>query len=378
MGPLAGLKVIEVTGFGPGPMAGMLLADQGADVVRVERPGESWFKVEPRFFLHNRGKRRIALDLKNAEALELLMQLIDGADILLEGFRPGVAERIGFGPEACHERNPGLIYARITGYGQTGPFARLAGHDINYVATAGVLAGIGPADGPPVVPLNLVGDFGGGAMFTLFGVLSALYERQTSGRGQVVDVAMAEAAMALQTNIFGYTAAGIHRPQRGANQLDGGAPFYAVYQAADGEYVAIGALEKEFFADLADKLDLDRGWIEWRHDRDRWPELRALLAAKFSERTRDEWQVLLETGNSCFSPVLSVAEAANYPQFVERGSVVSVDGVAQPGIVPRFDRSDAGAVHSVPAPGSTSDSILSELGVDADRIARLRAAGAVQ
>jgi alpha-methylacyl-CoA racemase len=375
MGPLVGLRVIELTGFGPGPMAGMMLADHGADVIRVERPGDSWFEIDPRYLIHQRGKRLLSLNLKAPRALEILMRLIETADIVLEGFRPGVAERVGFGPELCLNRNPRLIYARITGYGQTGPLASHAGHDLNYIATTGALSAIGEASRPPVPPLNLLADFGAGAMYALFGVLSALYERQSSGRGQVIDVSMAEAVISLQTSQFGYLAAGLLRPERNSNQLDGGAPYYTSYAASDGHYVSVAALEPQFFAALSKQLDLDSGWLQWRHERARWPELRSILADKFRQKTRAQWCELLGGGDNCFSPVLSLGETSDYPQFKERGSVTTVDGIAQPGIAPRFDRSTGDSVRSVPKRGADIQSILKELGTDSNSVEDLRAAG---
>ncbi len=378
-GPLAGLRVVEVTGFGPGPMAGMLLADQGADVVRVDRLAshDSGFEVEPRFFLSNRGKRRIELDLKRPEAVAVLLALIDRADALIEGFRPGVAERLGFGPAVCRERNRRLVYARVTGWGQTGPMAQRAGHDLNYIAAAGVLDAIGPADGPPVPPLNLVGDFGGGALYAVFGILSALHERQRSGEGQVVDVAMAEGALSLLTSMFGYAAAGIHTPRRGHNLLDGGVPYYGIYETADGRYITLAPLEPGFFAAMLDALGLDRGWLGKRNDPETWPELQTQIAAVVRTRTQQEWSDLLERGDSCFAPVLPLQETKAYPHFASRRSVVTVDGIAQPGITPRFDRSQTDRVASVSPPGADAAAILKEMGHDETSIAQLRNCGAL-
>jgi alpha-methylacyl-CoA racemase len=378
-GPLDGLRVLEIAGFGPGPMAGMLCADHGADVIRVERPAghDAGFEVEPRYFLHNRGKRCIALDLKNPEGLGILLGLIDRADAIIEGFRPGVAERVGFGPNACRHRNPRLVYARITGWGQTGPYAQRAGHDLNFVAATGVLDSIGPRGGAPTPPLNLVADFGGGALYVVFGILAAIYERNRTGIGQVVDIAMAEGALSLMTSTFGYHAAGIHAAERGANLIDGGAPYYTVYETADGGYVTVGALETPFLAVILDALQINRQWLERRKDRAQWPELNRLMANAFRTKTRREWRDLIEHQDSCFTEVLTIDETAEHPQFVARDSVVTVDGVLQPGIAPRF-ADHPGRVASVPVPGSTTDDVLADLGIGAAEAARLRTVGAVQ
>lgn len=357
MGPLQGLSVVEVAGPGPGPMAGMLLADQGAEVVRVERPAghDTGVHAEPRHLLHNRGKRHVELDLKEAAAVAALNDLIGEADVLIEGFRPGVAERMGFGPDTCLQRNPRLVYARITGWGQDGPLSRRAGHDLNFVAAAGVLGQIGPAGGAPTPPLNLVGDFGGGALYAAFGILAALHERSRSGHGQVVDVSMVEGALSLMTSTFGYAAAGWHRPERGTNLLDGGDPSYSVYRTADDRYVTLGAIEDRFFAEAAGRLGLEREWIGRRHDRTQWPELRARLSDIFARRTSAEWCAELEDSDCCFAPVLSLAETETHPQLAARGSVVRVDGVLQPGVAPRFSRSVASGVQPVaPPPPSLS------------------------
>ena len=341
MGPLAGLRVVEIAGFGPGPMAGMLLADHGAAVTRVERPAghDAGFAVEPRFFLHNRGKRRVTLDLKQPADLAALLAMIDDADVLIEGFRPGVAERIGVGPEAVTARNPRLIYARVTAWGQDGPWAQVAAHDINVVAATGALASIGPAGGAPAMPLNLVADFGGGALYAVFGILAALHERSSSGLGQVVDVAMAEGALSLMTSTYGYTAAGIHAPPRGGNLLDGGVPWYGVYATADGKWVSVGALEPAFFVNLMTVLGLDPRWLA-RRDGER-EQLRYEIAAAFATATRDEWVERFVGVEACFAPVLEIAESPAFAQFAARGSLVAVDGIVQPGIAPRFSRSVA-------------------------------------
>ncbi len=349
MGPLAGLKVVEIAGFGPGPMAGMLLADHGAAVTRVERPAghDAGFHVDQRYFLHNRGKRRVTLDLKRPGDLAELLALIDVADVLIEGFRPGVAERIGFGPDAVHARNPRLIYARVTAWGQDGPWSLVAAHDINVVAATGALASIGPADGAPAMPLNLVADFGGGAMYAVFGILAALHERHASGQGQVVDIAMAEGALSLMTSTYGYTAAGIHAAPRGGNLLDGGVPWYGVYATADGKWVSVGALEPAFFVNLMTVLGLDPDWLARREGQR--TALRREIAAAFATATRDQWVERFAGVEACFAPVLEVEEASAFPQFAARGSLVAVAGVIQPGIAPRFSRSVAAPLQAVAA-----------------------------
>ena len=304
-GALAGLRVVELAGFGPGPMAGMMLCDQGAEVIRIERTGahDHGFEIEPRFFVYNRGKRSVAIDLKQREGLEIVLSLIDRADIVIEGFRPGVAERLGFGPETCQRRNPGLIYGRITGYGQSGPLAQRAGHDLNYTALAGVISLIGPAEGPPVMPLNLVSDFGGGAMYLAFGILAALHERSRSGQGQVIDAAMVEGSLSLLSSTFGYLASGFHSLDRGTNLLDGGVPYYGIFETADGKYVSIGALEPQFFARLVAALGLDPAWIDSRRDRARWPELRRTLEDALLRHDRAHWELALSDIDVCFAPV---------------------------------------------------------------------------
>ena len=349
MGPLAGLKVVEIAGFGPGPMAGMMLADQGAAVTRVERPAghDAGFHVDRRYFLHNRGKRLVTLDLKRPEDLAELLTLIDEADVLIEGFRPGVAERIGFGPDAVHARNPRVVYARVTAWGQDGPWSQVAAHDVNVVAATGALASIGPAKGAPTMPLNLVADFGGGAMYAVFGILAALHERQTSGQGQVVDVAMAEGALSLMTSTYGYTAAGIHKTPRGGNLLDGGVPWYGVYATADSKWVSVGALEPAFFVNLMKVLGLNPDWLARRDAQS--ATLREEIAAVFATASRDEWVARFAGVEACFAPVLEVAEAAVFPQFAARGSLVSIDGIVQPGIAPRFSRSVAAPLQAVAA-----------------------------
>jgi alpha-methylacyl-CoA racemase len=352
-GPLAGLRVIELAGIGPGPHAAMILADLGADVVRVSRPGARLFPIpagEPDALL--RGRRELALDLKDVAQLSALLSLVEHADVLLEGFRPGVAERLGLGPDGCRRLNPRLVYARITGWGQDGPLAARAGHDLNYVAITGVLNAIGrPGERPPP-PLNLIGDFGGGSMLTLVGILSALIERSRSGVGQVVDAAMVDGATLLAQMMWSWRGAGVWHDERGANYLDGGAPFYDTYECADGKYVAVGAIEPAFFAELARVLELDFGPDYDHTDPANWVEQRARLTAAFATRTRHEWTDVFGDLDACVSPVLDFAEAETHPHLAARRSHVRLDGVVQSAPAPRFSRTPAGTLRPPAADAS--------------------------
>jgi len=380
MGPLAGLRVVELASIGPGPMCAMLLADLGADVVRVDRLEASGLGVPmaPRFDVNGRNRRSVAVDLKSPAGRDTVLRLLDGADVLIEGFRPGVAERLGLGPADCHARNPRLVYGRMTGFGQSGPLAQAAGHDLNYIALTGALHAIGPAGGDPVPPLNLVGDYGGGALYLAFGLMAAVYERQTSGRGQVVDAAMVDGAASLMSIFHGMRAAGAWGGPRGSNLLDGGAPFYAAYETADGQHVAIGALEPKFFAELVRRLGLDESFIASQHDRERWPELRRALADALRAKTRDEWCTLLEGTDACFAPVLSLDEVHTHRHAAQRGTYVEVDGVVQPGPAPRFDRSVPAAPRPAPEPGQHTGEVLAEAGFAAAEIDSLRSAGVIR
>ena len=377
MGPLHGLRVVELASIGPGPMCCMLLADLGADVVRVDRlePSGLGLAMDPRHDVNARGRRSVALDLKSPSGREAVLRLADGADILVEGWRPGVAEKLGLGPADCQARNPRLVYGRMTGFGQTGPLAAAAGHDINYIALAGVLHAIGPAGGRPSPPLNLVGDYGGGALYLAFGLLAALFERQRSGRGQVVDAAMVDGAASLASIFYGLRAAGQWDETRGSNLLDGGAPFYDSYETADGRHVSLGALEPKFFAHLAAALELDARFVQRQYDRRLWPEMRAAIAAAVRARTRDEWCRRLEGSDACFAPVLGFDEAPQHPHARARGAFVEIDGVVQPAPAPRFDRTPAPQPRPAPAIGADTDAELREAGYDDTAIAALRAAG---
>ena len=380
MGPLQGLRVIELASIGPGPMCAMLLADQGADVVRVDRlePSGLGVPMGRRFDVAGRNRRSVALDLKQAAGRDAVLRLADGADVLIEGLRPGVAERLGLGPETCLARNPRLVYGRMTGFGQDGPLAQAAGHDINYIALSGALAAIGARGGKPVPPLNLVGDYGGGALYLAFGLMAALFERQRSGRGQVVDAAMVDGAASLMSIFHGLAAAGAWGGPRGDNLLDGGAPFYDTYETADGRHVALGALEPKFFAELVQRLGLDARFAALQYDRTRWPEMRGAIAAAVRAKTRDEWCALLEGSDTCFAPVLGLGEVAGHRHARERGTYIDIDGVTQPAPAPRFSRSRAETPRPAPEVGAHGDAVLAEAGFDAAQIAALRAAGVVR
>ena len=373
-GPLQGVKVVELAGLAPAPFAGMVLADFGADVVRVDRPGQK--PTIPNDPL-GRGKRSIQVDLKHPLGRELVLRLADEADVFIEGFRPGVTERLGLGPVDCQASNPGLIYARLTGWGQDGPLAQRAGHDINYVALSGALEPIGRAGQPPTMPLNLVGDFGGGGLLLVVGVLAALFERQTSGRGQVIDASMVEGAALLSTSLHGLRAAGMWNGPRGTNLLDGGAPFYDSYQTADGRYMAIGALEDKFYVELLDVLGLDPAEIPDRQDPTNWSALRERIAQAVRGRTRDEWVALAAERDACLTPVLAPDEVAEHPQHVARKSFVEIGDLVQPAPAPRFGRSSTAEPSPSPVLGADTKAVLRELGYSDEQIAELHAIGAV-
>ena len=334
--PLAGVHVIELAGIGPGPYACMLLADLGAHVIRFERPGGIDAVRRDPVTTRGRAETRF-VDLKTPAGVEEVLAEVARAEVLVEGFRPGVMERLGLGPADCAARNPALVYGRMTGWGQDGPLARTAGHDIDYIALAGVLHAIGPNDGKPVVPLNLIGDFGGGAMFLVVGVLAALLQARSSGRGRVVDAAMVDGAVSLMAMIMGRVASGHWRDgERGANSLDGGTPWYDTYACADGRFFAVGANERPFYDLLCARLGLAAEEAAWRDERSRWPALAARIAQAFALRTRDEWTAVFDGSDACASPVLTLAEAAAHPHNRARGNIVTVDGVAQPAAAPRF------------------------------------------
>jgi len=375
------MKIVEVAGIGPAPFAAMMLADMGADVIRVDRLQEArgGDPAAPPADIFNRGRRSIAIDLKSPGGLQTLLDLTAQADALIEGFRPGVAERLGFGPEVCKEINPKLVFGRMTGWGQDGPYAKTAGHDINYIALAGVLAHLGRAGEKPTPPINLVGDFGGGGMLLSFGVVCALLEAARSGQGQVVDAAMVDGSATLMTMVWGFKAMGMWSDERGTNMLDTGTHFYDTYECADGNFVSIGSIEPQFYAELMKHTNLEQVYVDSgeslpaQMDKAKWPEMKQHLAAIFATKSRDQWSVLLEGTDICFAPVLTMDEAAQHPHNVHRKTFVEVAGITQPAPAPRFDRTP-GEIQRPPShPGQHTNEILSEwLGADAAKIANLR------
>ena len=379
MGPLAGVKIVEIAGIGPGPFCAMMLADMGADVIRVDRAGSvrGGDPNVPPGDLINRGRRSIGVDLKSPEGVETVLRLVEQSDGLIEGFRPGVAERLGIGPDDCLARNPALAYGRMTGWGQDGPYAPTAGHDINYIALAGALDSMGRKDEAPVPPLNLVGDFGGGGMYLAFGLVCAILEARGSGKGQVVDAAMVDGAASLMTFFHGFRAMGIWNDERGTNLLDTGAHFYDVYECSDGKFVSIGSIEPQFYAELREKLGLDDPKWDAQMSRSEWPGLKEELGAVFKTRTRDEWCELIEGSDVCFAPVLSMEEAPDHPHNVARGTFTKVAGITQPRPAPRFSRTDSTIERPPPHAGQHTDEVLADFGFGSDELASLRDAGAI-
>ncbi len=379
MGPLQGYKIIEIGAIGPGPFCAMMLADMGADVLRLDRlaPAELGLKREARHATLNRGRRSVAVDLKAKGAAELVLRLVKQSDGLLEGFRPGVMERLGLGPDACLAVNPKLVYGRITGFGQDGPLAQTVGHDINYLAYAGALHGIGRKDAPPSPPLNLLADMGGGGMYLAFGVVCALLEASRSQKGQVVDVSMVEGVMSLMTSVFGMRGAGLLHDRRGENYYDSGAPWYDSYETADGKFISVGAIEGRFYKTLIGLLGIDDGTLPGQHDKKSWPELAKRFAAAFRTKTRAEWVALTEDKEVCVAPVLTPDEAARHPHMQARGATIEIEGVVQPAPQPRFSRTPAkvGAVAS--EAGADTGPGLEAWGFSAGEIASLRSAGVV-
>ncbi|MGW0553834.1 CaiB/BaiF CoA transferase family protein [Streptomyces sp. NPDC002926] len=351
-GPLAGVRVVELAGIGPGPFAAMVLADLGADVVRVDRPGGAGLNIDPAYDLTNRNKRSVLIDLKADGGPDQVLDLVERADVLIEGYRPGVAERLGVGPRECHARNPRLVYGRMTGWGQEGPLAQRAGHDIAYIAITGTLGMIGKADEPPTVPANLVGDYAGGSLYLVIGVLAALQHARTEGgAGQVVDAAIVDGAAHLATMIHGMMAAGGWQDRRGANLLDGGCPFYGNYETADGEYMAVGALEQQFYNEFIELLGI-RDEAPARKDFTRWGELRDAVAARFRMKTREEWTAVFEGSDACVAPVLSLGEAPSHPHLAARGTFVEHGGLIQPAPAPRFSATPGAVVRPPAQPGA--------------------------
>lgn len=381
VGPLSGIKVVEFAGIGPGPFCCMLLADLGADVLRVDRLGAADLGVglDPRKDVAGRGRRSVAIDLKKPEGVALAVDLMAKADIVVEGFRPGVMERLGLGPEVALARNPKLVYGRMTGWGQHGTLAHAAGHDINYIALTGALHAIGRPGDKPVPPLNLVGDFGGGALYLAFGMLAAVIEARTSGKGQVVDAAMTDGAASLMTMFYGMKGIGMWRDERGVNLLDTGAPWYDTFECADSKFVALGAIEGKFYAEFLAKTGLaDEPDLPKQYETRRWPELRERIAARFRQKTRDEWCAILEGSDACFAPVLSLEEAPKHPHNVARGTFIEVDGIVQPAPAPRFSRTP-GAVRSNPAGiGERGAAALKDWGFDDAAVAGMTSAGLIK
>ncbi|MER7970688.1 CaiB/BaiF CoA-transferase family protein [Streptomyces sp. NPDC096080] len=375
--PLAGLRVLELNGIGPVPFACMLLADLGAEVIRVDRadgvrPYAQWHSVL------DRGRRSIALDLKNRQGVRTALRLAQRCDVLVEGFRPGVAERLGIGPRQCHARNPALVYARMTGWGQRGPLAQAPGHDINYIALTGALDAIGSAGGPPVPPVNLLGDFAGGGMLLFGGILAAVLDQRRTGRGRVVDTAVVDGTALLMSMVLGMSGAGQWHPARGGNLLDGGAPFYGVYRCQDGRYVAVGALEDRFYAALLKGLGLDPARLPDRWRCAEWEALRSVFAERFARRTRDGWAAAFAGTDACVTPVLTVEEAARHPHLRARGAYVQDGPLLQPGAAPRYEGVGQNRPAPPPAPGQHTREVLTELGCSGPEIRRLLASGAAR
>jgi len=372
-GPLHGLKIVEMVGIGPGPFCAMMLADMGAEVIRIDKKVQNRpSRFEPRFDVLARGRRSIALDLKNPEGRQVALELISASDALIEGFRPGVMERLGLGPDICLERNPRLVYGRMTGWGQSGPLAQAAGHDLNYIALSGMLHAIGRAGEPPPPPLNLIGDFGGGAMMLAFGIVCALLEAKHSQRGQVVDAAMTDGSALLGALMYGMKAAGRWTITRGANLLDGGAHFYDTYECADGKFISIGSIEPQFYAELLQLAEIDAVAFKQQMDPREWPALKVALAAQLKTKTRDEWCKLMEGSDVCFAPVLDMNEAPLHPHNQARKTFVEIDGVTQPAPAPRFSRTQPEVQRPPSSPGVHSESILRDWGFSDEQVAGLK------
>ena len=372
MGPLQGFRIIELAGIGPGPFCGMMLSDMGAEVIRVDRIGGGG-----RRDVLARNRRSIAVDLKKPEGVELVLKLVETADGLFEGFRPGVTERLGLGPDDCMARNEKLVYGRMTGWGQEGPIAHAAGHDINYIGLAGALHAIGEPGGKPVPPLNLIGDFGGGGMLLAYGVVCGLLEASRSGKGQVIDAAMVDGAASLMAMFFSMAGRGF-KDERGANMLDGGAHFYNTYETKDGKYVCVGSIEPQFYAELVEKSGVDPNRFGPQMDQDQWVDFKDELTEVFKAKTRDEWCEIMEGSDVCFAPVLSILEAPDHPHNQHRQTFVEIDGVTQPAPSPRFSRTEAEISHPARVAGEDTRAVLENLGLDAAEIGALEERGVVQ
>ena len=373
MGPLQGFRVIELAGIGPGPFCGMMLSDMGAEVIRVDRVGGRGGRRD----VLTRNRRSIAVDLKQPAGVEVVLKLAETADALFEGFRPGVTERLGLGPEDCMARNRRLVYGRMTGWGQDGPIAHAAGHDINYIGLAGALHAIGEPGGKPVPPLNLIGDFGGGGMLLAYGLVCGMLEASRSGEGQVIDAAMVDGAAALMAMFFSMAGNGF-KDQRGSNMLDGGAHFYNTYETKDGEYVCVGAIEPQFYAELVEKSGVDANRFGPQMDAGQWAPFKDELAEVFKQKTRAEWCAIMEGSDVCFAPVLSILEAPQHPHNKHRATFVDVDGVIQPAPAPRFSRTQAEISHAARPPGADTREVLADIGFDESKIGALEEQGVVQ
>ena len=378
-GPLDGVRIIELAGLGPAPFAGMMLADAGADIIRIDRSERATYppNTEPHVDLMNRGRRSVAVDLKHPDGVGLVLRLVEGADGLMEGFRPGVAERLGIGPDVCLARNPKLVYGRMTGWGQDGPMASAAGHDIDYIALAGALEPMARAGQRPFPPLNLVGDFGGGGMMLAFGMCAAIISARQTGAGQVVDAAMVDGAAALMTMTYTLRSSGMWKEERGTNLLDTGAHFYEVYETSDGGYMALGAIEPQFYAALLRGLELEGEDLPDQMDREAWPQMKERFAALFATKTRDEWTAVFEGTDACVAPVLSPWEAPSHPHLRARGTFSEVAGVVQPSPAPRFGGTPGAIRRPPPNPGQHADEALADWGLDPGEVAELRSTKAI-
>ncbi|MBT8140404.1 MAG: CoA transferase [Gammaproteobacteria bacterium] len=378
MGPLSGIKIIEIKGIGPGPYAGMLLADMGAEVIVVERssqPGGIGLPTsnDP----NSRGKRSIVLNLKTPEGVQALLKLVEQSDAIFEGYRPGVAERLGFGPDVCLARNPKIVFGRMTGWGQSGPLSKSAGHDINYISLTGSLAAMGTAD-KPMIPLNLVGDYAGGSLFLVMGMLASIIEAQRTGKGQVVDAAITDGSASLMSMFYGMTSLGAWQPKRASNMLDGAAHFYDTYTTSDNKHISVGAIEPQFYAELRRLAGLDEEAFDAQHDAAQWPALKEKMAAVIAQKTRDEWAAIFEGSDACVAPILDYTEAPSHPHNIARETYIELGGVMQPGTAPKF----SGSTNNRPAPpvaeGSSTKAVLAELGYSNDEIAAFAVAGATE
>ena len=375
MGPLKGLKIIEMAGIGPGPFCGMVLADLGVEIIRVDRA--SAIGTGSKQDAANRGKKSIAVDLKSEEGVEVVLKLVETADAIFEGFRPGVMERLGLGPDVCLERNERIVFGRMTGWGQEGPLANAAGHDINYISLTGALAAIGRPGSPPVPPLNLIGDFGGGGMLLALGLLAALLESKESKKGQVVDAAMTDGSALLMTMIYSMYSSGMWKTSMGSNLLDGGSHFYDTYECKDGKFISLGSIEPQFYALLCQIAELDESIFGKQMSRDSWPEQKEAIKIIILDKTRDEWCELMEGTDVCFAPVLDMSEAPKHPHNVERKTFIDLEGVTQPAPAPRFSRTEPEVVSSPSVVGEHTDEVLTSIGFSDEDINTLKTSGAV-